>query len=154
MRIRRPFCQRLSCWITPFVARPDTLLSTHIGDHRSHFGSRYTSGCCALAGLLPRPVLLEPRRLGLGSLELGRRRCERYQRQTHATTVAILAQGTHRAVATSQAFLANSCPTRTPLSPTIGKLLKTRRRLTRSHLTQGSHRPVGTQNDLTRSDLL
>ena len=72
--------------------------------HRSHFGSRYTSGCCDLAGLLPIPGQFEPRCRTLGVQPIEPRDCERTQPLTQAVTVAILAQGTHWAVATAQAF--------------------------------------------------
>ena len=75
-------------------------------NHRSHFGSRYTSGCCDTAGLIAFYLFF--------FLVPHNKKARQPNQETKTplgtptraiTTVAILAQGTHRAVATSQALL-------------------------------------------------
>ena len=92
-------------------------------EHRSHFGSRYTLGCCACAGLFATTAAYCPCCLQAmfcrRSLQNELRTLRwhfilqsgtiRNRRETN--TVAILAQGTHWAVAPAQAFLLPLLPT-------------------------------------------
>merc|ERR1712026_603937 len=76
--------------------------------HRSHFGSRYTLGCCASAGLWRFLVLVACwwQRIWKGA-QAGKT-CWLGSAAV-AVTVAILAQGTHLAVALAQAYVGFWC---------------------------------------------